>query len=169
MFNIEEIKVDQINCGLSAYGLIEMFKVLSEDGQGVSDETLSWSINNPPIYASLGNKEIEEFQKKHTEEYLNKKGESVRIAKLIKKEFFEFLCTDSPFYEKEKSLITKNINLLITGLSTAIATNLGGIELGTVTPVLLALVVVVSRMSKRVACNYLNGSDNLNSTFNYED
>jgi hypothetical protein len=132
-----------------------MFKILSEDGKGVSDETLSWSINNPPIYASHESREFEEFQKKHAEEYINKKAESIRITKLIKNEFFEFLCTDSSNYEKEKSLISKNINLLITGLSTAIATKLGGIELGTVTPVILALVIVMSKMSKRVACSYL--------------
>jgi hypothetical protein len=155
MFNIEEIKVDQLNCGLSAYGLIEMFKILSEDGKGVSDETLSWSINNPPIYASHESREFEEFQKKHAEEYINKKAESIRITKLIKNEFFEFLCTESKLYSKEKSLLHKNINLFITGISSAIATNLGGIELGIVTPVILAIVVVLSKMSKRIACAYL--------------
>lgn len=158
MFSIEEINVDQLNCGLSAYILIDMFKVLSDDGTGVSDETLSWSINYPPFFASLENKENKKFQKKQAEEYIKKKDESIRITKLIKHEFFEFLCTQSSYYGKEKSLLNNNINHLIIGISSAIATNLGGLELGIVTPVILALVVVLSKMTKQIACAYLKGS-----------
>ena len=64
--------------------------------------------------------ELNDIMKRHAIQYENKKKESIKIVKLIKKEFYDFFCTQSEKYAKERDgLIGKNINTLITGFSAA--------------------------------------------------
>lgn len=55
-------------------------------------------------------------------------------------------------FKKEQALIGDNVKTLITGLSAAIATKIGSIELGVVVSFVTAFMMVLCKMGKKVIC-----------------
>jgi hypothetical protein len=157
LFNIEEINPDQLNLNEGKTGIYTI-KWILDTWKDPNDEIISWVINSPPFYAAKVDEELKKRMEAHGRVYSENRDESIRITRLIKKQFYEFLCTDSKNYSKERQLLTGNINNLITGLAAAIATNVGGIAIGVVTTFVTFFVMLLAKMSKRVACEYM-GAD----------
>ena len=159
MFKIEEINPSLL--GFNKYEFdanLYYVKILVEsdeyDGK-ITDETISWVINHPPIFAAKVDEKMEKIMRESAENYAKKRPESIKLVQLIKNELFDFLCTKSKEYQKERLQINGNINVLIKSLAAAIATTLGGIELGIVISIIVAFFHVISKMGKNIACKYL--------------
>jgi len=150
-FNVDDISLKELNIE-DFYSLIEFIKTISQSGKPVSDEMFSWLINPPPIYAAIKTDEIEEIMKKHAMKYEKNKQKSLTITRSLKKEFYDFMCTESEYYNKERKLIGGNINIVITGVAAAIATKMGNIEIGIVTSFIAAFIIVLGKVGKKAIC-----------------
>ena len=152
--DINEISFNELNIE-SNYLVIELIKQRAENREVVTDEIFSWIINPPPIYAAEKSDELNDIMKRHAIQYENKKKESIKIVKLIKKEFYDFFCTQSEKYAKERDgLIGKNINTLITGFSAAVATKVYNIEVGVITSIITAFIITMCKIGKNVTCEF---------------
>jgi hypothetical protein len=156
LFNIEQIDPEKLNLHegkWTIYTIQEILRLYKDP----NDEIASWVINTPPIYAAKEDERMKKHMEEHARRYYGKKDESIRIVQLIRKEFYDFLCTNSKHYAKERLLLNGNINNLIAGLAGAMATMLGGIEIGVITSFVTFFIMLLAKMSKRVACAYLKG------------
>jgi|GEM_PF-4359355 len=151
-FDVDEIDTSKLNLS-GGYDLVSMLvKSQLDDGKITDDLTLSWIINSPPIFAAQETDEFEAFKRRFLENYLKNKDSSIQVVQLLKREFYDFMCTDSDYYEKERSSLGENINLMITGISSAIATNLSSIEIGIITSFVTIFMLIVGKMGKRALC-----------------
>ncbi|MEO9851905.1 MAG: hypothetical protein ABJE80_22895 [Reichenbachiella sp.] len=154
-----EINVDDINLGdldIGAYGYSVLQLVIApalKQNQKITDEMYSYIVNPPAIYACADDEAENMIEKAH-ERHVANKGKSLKLVELIKKEFYEFMCTESDYYKKERSTIGGNINVLITGVSAAIATKVGNVEIGVITSFVVCFITVLSKMGKRAMCEY---------------
>ena len=153
--NVDEIKLSDLNIGGFGYSVLELIiNPALESNREITDEMYSYIVNPPPIYMSA-QKDIEERAKKRTQKYLDDKPNSLKLVKLIKGQFYEFICTESEYYKKERTAIGGNINVLITGVSAAIATKLGNVEIGVVTSFVVCFMTVLAKMGKKTMCEYM--------------
>lgn len=149
--NVDDINIDELKLG--AYGFTMSYVLKGDLFNEVSDEVFSWILNPPPIYNAIGD-EIKEHAKQRAKEYSEKRSESLKITRLLKKEFYDFLCTESEYYKKERSSIGGSINALITGLAATIATKLGNVEIGIVTSFVTCFIIVLGKIGKKAMCEY---------------
>lgn len=154
LFNIAEIDAEKLNLNRGELDIF-MIKHFQEVHDVISDEVFSWLINPLPIYAGKQTDELKERVRAHTEKYLEQKEPSIKIVQLVKREFHDFLCTASKYYKNERLALGGNINTLITGLSAAIASALGGLAIGVITTLVTAFILTIGKMGKRIACEYL--------------
>jgi len=159
MFDIDQIDAQKLNLSIEYYGVIDNVKRLLSDGQEVSNEVLSWVINHPPIYAAQESDELKKIMEEHAVRYADKKEKSIKFVQLLKNEFYDFLCTESDYYKKERTSIGGNINILITSVATAIATKLGGLEIGIVTSFITLFFIITGKMGKKAACKYYKAKE----------
>ena len=154
LFNFEQLEAKQLNLNRGEIDLY-IIRYYMELFPEITDEIISWLINPLPIYASMETEDIKNHMESRTKEYIAKRESSINLVGRIKQELYDYLCTNSKTYKKERTKMTGNINVLINGLATAIATNLGGIEIGIVTTIVTAFLMTVHKMGKRIACDYL--------------
>ena len=160
-FNVDDINTKELDLDSGYYSMSFLMKYWLEKDMEITNSMLSWLINPPPIFASVDTPEFEEYKKKRAIEYASKEKESIRLVKLVKKEFYDFMCTESEYYQKERSALGGNINQVITGISVAIATSLGSIEIGVVTSFVALFVTIIGKMGKRAMCeSFKPESDN---------
>lgn len=149
--NIQEISYKELN--------IERYKstidFIQRHNETTSDFVLSWLIEPLPIEASAKPKETEEILEKKRKYHLEKREKSLTFVKLIKKEIYDFLCTENEYYSKQRSSISSNINLLITSVSSAIAAKISNIETGVITAFVVNFFITLSKMGIRITCEYL--------------
>lgn len=152
--NIDIDNIDTKTLTLSPYfhSISEFVKNRLDEGEIVTDEVVSWIINPVPIYAAAKSDELEKIQREHAERYYKKKESSIKLVKAVKAEFYSFLCTDSEDYNKERTQLGGNINAIITGLSSAVAAKLGGLEIGMVTSFITIFFITVAKMGKNAVC-----------------
>jgi hypothetical protein len=149
-----ELKLNELN--LSTYGIAVIDLIIRpslEREQEITDIMYSWIVNPPPIYASA-EKGIEKRQKEDLEKYLAREESSLSLVQSVKKEFYDFLCTRSKYYQKERSAIGGNINMLITGVSGAIATKMANVEVGIITSFVTSFIIVLAKVGKKSMCEY---------------
>jgi len=150
--NIDEINLSELKLGGFGHTVIEMLIIPSVDeGKEITDEIYSWIVNPPPIYMSASEKSSDKA-KKAQKVYLEKRNASLTLVQLMKREFYEFLCTDSKYYRKERLALGSNINVLISGLAVAIATKLKGVEIGIATSFVTSFMIVLAKIGKRSLC-----------------
>jgi hypothetical protein len=153
-FNTNEIKFSGLNMSPLGQAVIQLVINPSlKKEQEITDEMYSYIVNPPPIYASA-DKNTEKRQKEDYQRYVDKKEESLSLVRLVKKQFYDFLCTESEYYKKERASIGGNINLLITGVSAAIATKVANVEIGIVTSFVTCFMIVLGKMGKKAMCEY---------------
>lgn len=152
-FNLEELDTKSLSLGGKYFGVIGVLERELEKGEIPSDELLSLIIDTPPIHASA--RSDEEFRTKalkKAKEYDDGSDERLGIVKLLKKEFYDFLCTSSKHYEKERQQMGGNINLVIVGLASAIAAKFVSLEVGLITSFVTVFFQILAKMGKRVIC-----------------
>jgi hypothetical protein len=149
-----EIKLNELDLGGYGIAVIDLvIKPSLERDQEITDIMYSWIINPPPIYASA-EKNLAKRQKEDHDRYLAKQEESLSFTRLVKKEFYDFMCTHSKYYQKERTAIGGNINMLITGVAAAIATKLANVEVGVITSFVTSFIIVVAKVGKKSMCEY---------------
>lgn len=156
-WNINEISLKEL--GIEQHALL--FE-LAKKNDILSDETLSWAIELPPFYASAMDDELKKRIKEEAEQFHKNKPENIKIVKLIKKEFYNFVCTDSEKYKKERGvLLNENINTVIGIVANAIAVTMpNNTKAVIIMPIVTMLIVAVGKMGKNVACAYFNPESN---------
>jgi hypothetical protein len=150
--DIDSIDTKTLTLSPYFFSIAEFIKNRLDEGEIVTDEVVSWVINPLPVYAAAKSDEMEKIQRKHVERYYKKKESSIKLVRAIKAEFYSFLCTNSKEYDKERTQLGGNINAIITGLSSAIAAKLGGLEIGMVTSFVTIFFITVAKMGKNVVC-----------------
>ena len=151
-FNIDDLDVRELELETTFDIVRMMVEHDLERDKPVSNETLSWIINSPPIYNSIGDDEIKKAQMKHAEDYRSKKKKSLLFVKQMKKEFYDFMCTESKHYKKERESLGGNINSIITGISAALASKLVSVEIGVITTFVTTFLIMLGKMGKRSLC-----------------
>jgi hypothetical protein len=156
------MNIDLANFDANALGLGPNFDIVTrvalaelDKKETVSDVTISWLINPPPVYAAAETDEFKKYQKQREEQYINEKEKSVRMVKTIKKEFYLFLCTDSKKHSKERDAIGGNINSVVAILTASIVAT-HGIPAGAVTAVVALLCLVAGRVGISAYCKVYN-------------
>lgn len=159
--NIDITDIDTRAHGLDAnfVNLAKFAQDRVDEGKTVSDEAVSWLINPLPVYAALETEDFKKLQRKHAERYYQRKEKSIKMVRVIKKEFHSFLCSDSKKYRKDRESVGSNVNTAITAISSVIAAT-HGIELGIVTAVVALLFVIAGRIGKNAYCEVYNPSRN---------
>lgn len=132
--------------------LFPFYKRTLEEGKIPDEDSLSWIINPPPIYASADDEASREMKKADFEKYVSKKESSIKIVRTLKAEFFDFLCTKSVRYRKERVLLGGNINTIITGIASAIAAKLGDLAIGIITSFVTTFILVLAKIGKSALC-----------------
>lgn len=165
-FNIENINTSELNLSLSYYLVNELVEDKLRNEQYIDDELLAWIINSPPIYASAQDDEqFESIMKEKAINYLSKQKDSIGFVNLIRKHFYEFLCTDSEKYAELKLAQHKNINELITSLSGIISASIGthyfgdltkGSLIGIITSLVVIYFKIAFSISKNAYCEHLH-------------
>lgn len=149
-----EIKFSKLDLGGYGIAVIDLvIKPSLERNQEITDIMYSWIINPPPIYASA-EENLEKRQKEDHDRYLARQETSLSLARLVKKEFYDFLCTRSKYYQKERTVMGGNINMLITGVSAAIATKMVNVEVGIITSFVTSFIIVLAKVGKKSMCEY---------------
>ncbi len=150
--NVNDINLNELKLGGFGHSVIELMVIPScKEGKEVTDEIYSWIVNPPAVYMSAANKS-DDKAKKAQKVYLNRRNESLTLVQLMKKEFYEFLCTESKYYKKERLQIGSNINVVISGLAVAVATKLKGLEIGIATSFITSFMIVLGKMGKKAMC-----------------
>ena len=154
LFDMDQLDPKQLNLH---QGEIDLYHIKSymELFPDISTEIVSWLINPPPIYAAKETDEMKKRMEAHAKFYFEKRESSISLVERIKKELHDYLCTNSKTYKAERAKMKGNINTVINSLAGVIATHLGGWEIGIVTTLVTALLMIISKMGKRVACTYL--------------
>ncbi len=152
--DIDKIDPFELKVETGYYLISEYIKNRLDENETISDEVFSWIINPPAIYNSIESDEIKKAKKRDALRFNESKEHSIKIVQLLKKEFYNFMCTESKYYQKERISLGGNINLVITGVSSAIATKIGSLEIGIVTSLVAAFFIVVAKMGKNAVCEY---------------
>ena len=150
--NIDDLDTNKLDLGGHYYGVIYFITDQLDRNKEVSDDMLSWIVNPPPIYAAVESDEIKEAMKNHAKYYQANQEKSLKLVRLLKKEFYDFMCTESEYYAKERALIGGDINLLITGVAAAIVTKMSSVEMGIVTSFIATFITIVGKMGNKVMC-----------------
>lgn len=159
MFDIDQIDPVELELVTGYYGTVSFIKSQLNDDKEISDEVFSWVVNTPPIYAAFETDELKKKMREHAEKYVDNKEPSIKLVQRIKNEFYNFLCTESGYYEKERLELGGNINTLITALSVAIATKIGGLAVGVVASFVVLFIIVVGKMGKKIACDFFSENE----------
>lgn len=155
--NIAGISYDEFN--FWQYSMqFDIISQMAERGEEISDYVYSFIVNPPPIYASAKNNEMDRIIKQHTEQYIANKEKSLTIVSRVKQEFYDFFCTQKAYYKKQRDLLGGGINILLTGLSVAIAAKLPGIDKSIITALIAAFLIVLSKMTKKIFCEIIKPS-----------
>jgi hypothetical protein len=159
-FNVDDINTKELDLDSGYYSMSFFVESWLDKGTNITDSMLSWMINPPPIFASVDTPEFEEYKKKRAIEYALKEKESISVVKSIKKEFYDFMCTESEYYQKERSSLGGNVNLFITGVAAAIATKISSVEIGVITSFVTTFMIIIAKMGKRAMCESFKPESN---------
>jgi len=152
--NVNDINLSQLDLGGNGIAIIDLvIKPSLKSGQEITDMMYSWIVNAPPISASA-EENVEERQREEYKRYLARQESSLTLVRAIKKEFYDFFCTESEYYQKERASIGGNVNHLITGISAAIATKVANVEVGIVTSFVTCFLIVLAKIGKKSMCEF---------------
>ncbi len=128
---------------------------MAEQGDEISDEVYSYIINPPPIYAAEESEAMNKIINDHAERYIKNRSNALEVVALVKKEFYEFICTEKAYYKKQRNLLKGGATGIISGISAIIATKLSSIEIGTITALVSGFLIVLSKMGMRIFCELI--------------
>jgi len=135
--------------------IFDILSRMAEKGEEISDDWYSYLINPPPIYAAKKDEVMERIVNEHAERYITNRKPAARIVALVKQEFYDFVCTGKAYYKKQRNLIKGGATGIIAGISAIIATKLSNIEIGTITALVSAFVIVLSKIGMKVFCEVI--------------
>lgn len=134
--------------------MFELLGKMAEQDDEISDEVYSYIINPPPIYAAEQSDGMKKIINENTKRYVENHKPALKVVALVKKEFYEFICTEKAYYKKQRNLLKGGATSMITGISAIIATKLTsiGIEIATITALVSGFFIVLSKMGMSVFC-----------------
>lgn len=155
-FNIEELDISRLNLSGNYYSTSGYVKDRLDKGEQPEDDVLLWIIDPPLMMASAGaDKERKQRLMEEAIRQRQNKPANLKIVRLLKAEFYDFMCTESDTYKRERMLSGGNINILIASLSSAIATKVSSsLEIGMVTSFVTLFFIICAKMGKRALCEY---------------
>lgn len=155
-----ELDTNKLPLGGYYYSVIGVIKSKLNKGEEITDEILSWIINPPPVIAATKGKDSDKLVMELTKEHEKNKPKSLKIVRYIKKELYEFICTDSEFYKKERASLGNNINVFIAGISSAIASRTS-FDIGITTSIVTLIIMMSGKASKRALCEYIKPQEDI--------
>ena len=158
--SLEDIDTNKLDLDRSYYGITFFIEAALKNEEEITDDMLTWFVSTPPITASASkDEEFLEWQRKKAEEHFRNAPKNLKLVKQLKKEFYDFMCTESERYAKQRELLNGDINVLINSLVTVFSTYVGGLKVGVITSITITLLRIAAKMGKHTLCEVYKPED----------